>query len=61
MIESKKGNDAKGTLSHMQTKHYYLQQSRLPENFSMEKLDQILNMLYPELEEVENVSEHQTT
>lgn len=58
MIESKNGNDSKATLSHMQTKHYYLQQSRLPENFSMEKLDQILNMLYPELEEVENVSEY---
>lgn len=58
MIESKNGNDSKATLSHMQTKHYYLQQSRLPENFSMEKLNHILNMLYPALEEVENVSEY---
>lgn len=58
MIESKNGNDSKATLSHMQTKHYYLQQSRLPVNFSMEKLNHILNMLYPALEEVENVSEY---
>lgn len=58
MIDTKEKSNVGKHSEKMHTKFHYLQQSGLPENFSLEKLDRILNMLYPVLDDVDYISEY---
>lgn len=52
-ISSSKTDDV-----NMETRHFYLQQAGLPDNFSMDKLHRTLDALFPILDEADHISQY---
>ncbi len=58
MKESKHNGYSKTTNETLETKHLFLQQAGLPDNFSMEKLDRVLNAFFHIMDYVDHLSQY---